>query len=67
MVPWSKIIGFGGDYDVVEKVYGHLILARQVIAKALASKVCDGSMTLDKAVSLAHHMLYQNPKNLYKL
>jgi len=67
MVPWNKIIGFGGDYTVVEKVYGHLVLARQVIAKALAIKVCDGSMTIEKAVSLAHHMLYQNPKNLYKL
>jgi predicted TIM-barrel fold metal-dependent hydrolase len=67
MVPWSKIIGFGGDYAIVEKIYGHLVLARQVMAKALANKVCDGSMTFDKAVSLAHHMLYQNPKNLYRL
>ncbi|MDR0326068.1 MAG: amidohydrolase family protein [Oscillospiraceae bacterium] len=67
MVPWTKIIGFGGDYAVAEKIYGHLVLARRVMAKALATKVCDGAMTLDKAISLAHHMLYQNPKNLYKL
>ena len=66
-VPGNKIIGFGGDYAVVEKIYGHLVLARQVMAKALAGKVCDGSITLDRAVSLAHHMLYQNPQNLYRL
>jgi hypothetical protein len=27
MVPSSKIFGFGGDYAIVEKVYGHVVLA----------------------------------------
>ena len=67
MVPQSKIIGFGGDYHVVEKVYGHLVIARQVIAKALAGKVYDGSLTYDGAVAIAHNMLYHTPKELYKL
>jgi len=66
-VPWSKIIGFGGDYSVVEKVYGHLVLARRVIAAALANRVTEGSMTFDAAVSIAHNMLYYTPKRLYKL
>jgi predicted TIM-barrel fold metal-dependent hydrolase len=67
MVPWHKIIGFGGDYTVVEKVYGHLVLARRVMADALAAKVHDGSFTLERAVELARRMMYQNPKDIYKL
>jgi len=67
MVPGSKIIGFGGDYSVVEKIYGHLVMARQIIAKALASKVYDGTLTFDGAVSLAYNMLYETPKKLYRL
>jgi len=66
-VPWSKIIGFGGDYSVVEKVYGHLVIARKVIAKALAGHVADGSFSYDMAVSIAKNMLYDTPKKLYRL
>ena len=35
-VPNTKIFGFGGDYAIVEKVYGHLKIARQNIAMVLA-------------------------------
>jgi len=66
-VPAHKIIGFGGDYFVVEKVYGHLVLARDVIARALAAKIADGWLTYDGAIALAKKMLYENPKALYNL
>jgi hypothetical protein len=36
MVPSNKVLGFGGDYLVVEKVYGHLQIARRNIARALS-------------------------------
>lgn len=33
----NKVIAFGGDYRVaVQKVYGHLVLAREVAAFVLA-------------------------------
>jgi len=67
MIPWNKIIGFGGDYAIAEKIYGHLVIAREVIAKAFAKKVNDCSMTLEQAVSIAHNILYFNPKKLYGL
>ena len=67
MVPHNKIIGFGGDYRVVEKVYSHLLMARRVISEALAAKVSDGWFTFDQAVDVAHKMLYDNPKALYNL
>jgi len=66
-VPAHKIIGFGGDYFVVEKVYGHLVLARETIARALATKITDGWLTHDQALTLAKKMLYDNPKALYNL
>ncbi len=67
MVPANKIIGFGGDYFVVEKVYGHLVIARKVIANVLAGKVADKDLTFDGAVAIARKMLYDNPKALYSL
>ncbi|MCL2709131.1 MAG: amidohydrolase, partial [Defluviitaleaceae bacterium] len=66
-IPSNKIIGFGGDYMVVEKVYGHLQLALSVIAKALAAKINDGFLSCDAAARLAEKMLYDNPKALYQL
>ncbi len=45
LVPRNKILGFGGDYCVVEKVYGHLVLARQNIATVLAERVAASAMT----------------------
>ncbi|MCL2701445.1 MAG: amidohydrolase family protein [Phycisphaerae bacterium] len=67
VVPAHKIIGFGGDYFVVEKVYGHLVMAREVIARALSRKIADGWFTVDTAIGIARAMLYENPKTLYKL
>lgn len=68
MVPINKIIGFGGDYGKpVEKVYGHLIMAREDIAIVLGKRVDNGQMGLDEAISIAKKWLWDNPKNLYKL
>ena len=65
MVPVSKILGFGGDYFVIEKVYGHLIMARETIAKVLAKKISEGYMTYDQAIMIAQMMLRTNAEKLY--
>ena len=68
LVPVNKIIGFGGDYArPVEKVYGHLVMAREDLATVLGRRVDRGLMGLDEAVALAHRLLYTNPKTLYRL
>jgi len=68
LVPMNKIIGFGGDYSrPVEKVYGHLVMAREDIAVVLGRRVERGFMSEDEAVSLARKWLYDNPKELYGL
>ncbi len=68
LVPINKIIGFGGDYRVpVEKIYGHLLMAREDIAVVLGRRVDRGQMGIDEAIAIAKKWLWDNPKKLYKL
>jgi len=68
LVPMNKIIAFGGDYGVpVEKIYGHLAMAREDIAAVLARRIRAGQMTEEQALELARKWFWDNPKELYKL
>jgi predicted TIM-barrel fold metal-dependent hydrolase len=68
LVPINKIIAFGGDYcKPVEKVYGHLVMAREDIARVLAGRVADGLLTEKQAVAIAHKWFFENPNELYRL
>ena len=64
-VPGNKIIGFGGDYRVVEGVYGHMVMARENIASALADKVENDGYTMDEALFLAKRLLRDNALELF--
>lgn len=67
-VPVNKVIAFGGDYHLpVEKVYGHLVMAREDIARVLAGRVERGQMTEGQALDLARKWLFDNVKELYRL
>ena len=66
-VPANKIFVFGGDYCFVEGICGHLLLARENLALALANKVDRGYLRRDEALPLAHRMLYDNPKTFFRL
>jgi len=68
LIPMNKLIAFGGDYGKpVEKVYGHLVMAREDVAKVLASRIESGQMTEKQALEIAHKWFYENPKELYRL
>lgn len=67
MIPTNKVLGFGGDYFVVEKVFGHLVMARESIARVLASRIIDKRLTFEEAISIANMWLWENPKNLYHI
>ena len=68
LVPANKILAFGADYGLpVEKVYGHLIMARENIARALSPKIDSGQMTFKQVVELLKKWLSDNPKDLYRL
>lgn len=68
LVPYNKILGFGGDYHKpVEKVYGHLQMALENIASVLACRVEQGWMKEEQALRVAHAWLWDNPVELYRL
>jgi uncharacterized protein len=68
LVPMNKILIFGGDYSMaVEKVYGHLVMAREDIAEVLARRIRAGQMTESQALELAQKWFWDNPKELYNL
>ena len=72
LLPSSKIIAFGGDYGApmgvpVEKVYGHLVMARQTVAAVLARRIEEGQMDQDQALGLARRWFCENVKDLYRL
>jgi len=68
LVPVNKIIGFGGDYRrPVEKVYGHLVLARLNISRVLAERVDNGWMSIDEAKEIMRLWMREVPERLYGL
>lgn len=68
LVPVNKIIAFGGDYRAaVHKVYGHLVLARQAVAQALAGRVEAGDFDREEALRLARLWFVDNPRRIYRL
>ncbi|RKY03476.1 hypothetical protein DRP77_06030 [Candidatus Poribacteria bacterium] len=68
-VPVNKIIAFGGDYSApcLEKVIGHLRMAQENIATALARAVRDGRMSVDQAIEAARMWFWDNPVRIYDL
>lgn len=66
-VPSNKISAFGGDYLFVDGVYGHQLLARRNVSRALANKVEQGVFDEDMARVLARRLLVENPAALFQL
>jgi len=67
MVPNTKVFGFGGDYSIVEKVYGHLQIAREDIACVLAQKVHEGAWSRAEASLVARRLMRDNPAEFYRI
>ena len=68
IVPVNKVLGFGGDYALpVEKVLGHLMMAREDIAVVLGRRMDAGLMNRDEALGIIRKWLWDNPKELYRL
>lgn len=68
LLPSNKVLAFGGDYGhAVEKVYGHLVIARENVARVLAGRILEGQFDKPEAVELAHKWFFDNPVALYRL
>jgi len=66
LVPVNKVFGFGGDMVYpVESVYGHLVMARDCLARALARRIDEGRIDLDGSKEIINLWLYENPKQFY--
>jgi hypothetical protein len=66
-VPINKISAFGGDYGFVDGVYGHQVMARENMARALATKVADNVLDVDAACEIARMLFVENPRRLFSL
>jgi predicted TIM-barrel fold metal-dependent hydrolase len=64
-IPYSKILGFGGDYRYVELSYGHSRIARNGVVQVLAEMIEDGICTEEAAVEIAQAILTDNPARLF--
>jgi len=68
MVPLNNIIAFGADYGItVEKVYGHLIMTKEVVAKALGKRIRAEEMDLQEALRIAKMWFHDNAVRIYGL
>ena len=68
LVPMNKILIFGGDYSLaVEKVYGHLVMAREDVAEVMARRLREGLMSESQAMDVIRKWFWDNPKELYNL
>ena len=52
---------------MVEKVYGHLTIAKRDIARALGEKVDEGALSDKDAQGWAQAILHDNPARVYGL
>lgn len=66
-LPYNKIFAFGGDYMLVDGVYGHQYLARMNVSKTLSTKVEEGLFKTEEAIRIAKRLFYDNPVKLFKL
>ena len=68
MVPLNKIFAFGADYvRVIEKVYGHLYIAKENVSIILGDRVDKGLMDIDTAKETALKWFYKNPVDFYRI
>jgi predicted TIM-barrel fold metal-dependent hydrolase len=64
-MPFTKILGFGGDYRYVELTYAHSVMARDNIARVLADKVAEGWCSESDAMEIARALLAGNAARLF--
>ena len=68
MIPLNRLIVFGADYNLpVEKVYGHLKMAKQVVARVLTKRIRRGDMDLPEAARIAGMWFHDNAASIYRL
>lgn len=66
-VPVSKIFAFGGDYLLVDGVLGHLRIAHENAAGAVAGLVADKAMTFTRACRVLAMVFHDNAARVFSI
>ncbi len=67
-VPANKVFAFGADYSLdVENIYGHLVMARETLARVLADRIACDRLDMDGAKEIAQLWLHDNPYEFHGL
>jgi hypothetical protein len=66
-VPLNKVSAFGGDYLFPDAVPGHLMMAKENVAEALADCVTQGLFDEEKALLMGKRFFYDNPKAIFQI
>ncbi len=67
ILPSNKVFGFGGDYKLVECIYGAQKTARKTITTLLYKKIRSRYFTFEEGIEYAKKILYKNPLAFYSL
>jgi len=65
VVPYTKILGFGGDFLFYDGVPGHLSMAKENICAVLADKVARREMTEDFAAEVLRGVFRENALKVF--
>ena len=67
LIPCNKILGFGGDhgFSSMEKVVGHLHMAREDFAGVFGRRIDRGLMSFEEAVHVLRLWFWDNALGLY--
>jgi len=66
-VPVNKISAFGGDYFIIDAVYGHQYMARSNVCRALTKKVEENVFDIARAQEISRMLFFDNPLKIFKL
>ena len=66
-VPLCKVVGFGGDAQSVEMTYGHLCMAKEVIARVFAHQVARSWFSRADSEAWMAALLYDNGAAIYAM
>ncbi|MCL5270784.1 MAG: amidohydrolase [bacterium] len=67
-VPVNKVFAFGADYIwAVENVYGHMVMARETMAEALADRIERDLIDMADAKHICRLWFHDNPARFYGL
>ena len=65
ILPSNKVFGFGGDYKLVECIYGAQKAAKKAIAGLVYKKVKEKYFSLEEGIGYSRKILYENPLSFY--